>query len=144
MSDGSSLRGYGMEALHRLYVRTNTRRADFLPDHLQQWWAKVAGFEKKWIYFIFSLLGFAVVALFIFNAEQSALVRYMEDQAVDPAEAIKMAWLQLHTCDLVCGVFGAVSGGDCLHCQRRVGGQGRKMGLDHSGLDYGHRPCAGG
>ncbi len=118
------LAGYGMEALYRLYIRTNTRRADFLPDHLQQWWAKMVGFEKSWTYFIFGLLGFAIVALFILNAERSALVGYMEDQAIDPAEAIKMAgfsvthamwfvvYAALSVAAIACIVSGAWAGRD--------------------------------
>ena len=85
------LAGYGMEALYRLYMKTNTRRAAVLPEHLQQWWSRAAGFEKKWAYFTFILLGFSVVAMFILNSDKTALVGYMEDQAVEPAEAIQMA-----------------------------------------------------
>ncbi|HEY3856976.1 MAG TPA: hypothetical protein VGO67_21545 [Verrucomicrobiae bacterium] len=115
---------YGMEALYRLYVRTSTRRADFLPDHLQQWWAKAVGFEKKWMYFIFGLLGLSIVALFVLNAERSALSGYMEDQAVDPAEAIKMAgfsithamwfvvYLAVSVGAIACIVSGAWAGKD--------------------------------
>lgn len=118
------LAGYGMEALYRLYMRANARKSEFLPDHLKQWWGRAAGFEKKWTYFTLGLLGLSVAALFVLNSEQAALAGYMEDQSIDPAEAIKMAafcvthamwfvvYLALSVAAVVCIVSGAWAGKD--------------------------------
>jgi hypothetical protein len=44
------LAGYGLEALHRRYMQNAVRRTAFLPEHIRAWWARAAGFEKKWVW----------------------------------------------------------------------------------------------
>ncbi len=43
------LAGYGLEVLHRRYLRNTLKRTAFLPEHIKLWWSRAAGFEKKWV-----------------------------------------------------------------------------------------------
>jgi hypothetical protein len=81
------LAGYGLETLQRRYLQTTVKRADFLPDHLKSWWAKTAGFEKKWAVFSALLLAAAVAAFFVLISSKDRLIQYLvqEQFAVDLA-----------------------------------------------------------
>jgi hypothetical protein len=85
------LAAYGMEALYRAYLRDSARRSAFFPEHLQIWWRTVGGFDKKWTIFALLLFGAAIVGLFIYNASQTSIMTYMEDQAISSQEVGKMA-----------------------------------------------------
>jgi hypothetical protein len=43
------LAAYGLEVLHRRYLRTSAKRVPFLPEHIKLWWYRATGFEKKWV-----------------------------------------------------------------------------------------------
>jgi hypothetical protein len=55
------LAAYGLEVLHRRYLRNSVKRVPFLPEHIKLWWSRAAGFEKKWV----SGCALAVVACLI-------------------------------------------------------------------------------
>jgi len=74
------LAGYGLEVLHRRYLLNTARRTASLPAHLQSWWSRAAGFEKKWVgacalVLAASAAGWALLLFF----SQSRLVPYLAD-----------------------------------------------------------------
>jgi hypothetical protein len=85
------LAGYGLETLQRRYLQTIVKRADFLPDHLQIWWGKAAGFEKKWSLFSALLLAAAVAGFFVLLSCKMRLIEYLVDEKFVVERAERMA-----------------------------------------------------
>jgi hypothetical protein len=77
------LAAYGMEVLYRRSVRGPERNtSDLLPSHLQQWWGKVTGFDRKWTLFMIILAGVSVVGTALLFLSRNAFLRYLQDQSV--------------------------------------------------------------
>ncbi len=75
------LAGYGMEVLYRRYLRSSERsESGFLPHHLQVWWGKVTGFDRKWTIFMMVLAGVSAAAAFLLYVDKASFVRYLEEQ----------------------------------------------------------------
>jgi hypothetical protein len=74
------LAAYGMEGLYRRYMRGPDRNS-------AGWWAKAAGFDRKWIIFMMILAGASVVGAAMLYASKDALVRYLHEQSFSPALA---------------------------------------------------------
>ena len=76
------LAAYGMEVLYRRYMRGPDRSsADLLLTHLQHWWAKVTGFDRKWTIFMVILAGTSLAAFVLLFVQKGALIHYLEDQS---------------------------------------------------------------
>jgi hypothetical protein len=84
------LAAYGLEALWRQYLQT-AARTETLPLHLQAWWAKVSGFEKKWTVASLALAGASLAALFIYGASKPRLIEYLVQKGFDANEAVQIA-----------------------------------------------------
>jgi hypothetical protein len=89
------LAAYGMEALWRRYLRGTARRSESLPAHLQLWWAKVSGFEKKWTVFSLLLIGAAVVGCLLLQHDKPALIAYLENQDFTSTLALEVIQFSL-------------------------------------------------
>jgi hypothetical protein len=85
------LAAYGLEALWRRYLQTTARRTETLPRHLQVWWSKVSGFEKKWTVASLALVGAWLVALFIYSASKPRLIEYLSETGINADRAIQIA-----------------------------------------------------
>jgi hypothetical protein len=81
------LAAYGMEVLYRRYLRGPNTSTGFLPHHLQQWWAKVTGFDRHWTIFMLILAGASVAGTALLYLNKNALIHYLQDQAIDPSLA---------------------------------------------------------
>ena len=80
------LAGYGMEVLYRRYLRGPERSStDLLPNVLQTWWSKVAGFDRRWTLFMMILAGVSVAGFALLCVSKGALIRYLQDQSLQPA-----------------------------------------------------------
>jgi hypothetical protein len=76
------LAAFGMEVLHRRYMRGPDRSTtDLLPTHLQHWWAKVTGFDRKWTLFMMILAGASVAGFALMYLQKGELMRYLQDQS---------------------------------------------------------------
>ena len=75
------LAGYGLEVLHRRYLLNTVRRTASLSAHLQSWWSRAAGFEKKWVGACALVLAASAAgwALLLF-CSQSRLVPYLANR----------------------------------------------------------------
>jgi hypothetical protein len=79
------LAAYGMEVLYRRYLRGPEKSTTgLLPHHLQVWWEKVAGFDRKWTIFMVILAGTAAVGTAMLFVDKGALVHYLEEQSFAP------------------------------------------------------------
>jgi hypothetical protein len=79
------LAAYGMEVLYRRYICAPERSStDLLPSHLQRWWAKAAGFDRKWTLFMMILAGVSVVVTALLFVNRGAFIRYLQDQSFTP------------------------------------------------------------
>jgi len=85
------LAAYGMEALWRRYLRTAAQRTETLPLHLQKWWSKVSGFEKKWAVASLALVGASLVGIFIFSSWEPHLIQYLVEDGFGPGRAAQIA-----------------------------------------------------
>jgi len=85
------LAGYGMESLYRGYLATGAKRTEILPVHLQHWWKKAAGFEKKWAIGLTAAIALSVVAFFVFISSRPQLVNYLEHHGFKPELASQIA-----------------------------------------------------
>lgn len=93
------LAAYGMEVLYRRSLRGPDRSSnDLLPRHLQLWWAKVAGFDRKWVLFMLALAGVSVAGIALLYANKSVFIRYLQDQSFAPLPATRIAGFCLGTC----------------------------------------------
>jgi len=113
---------YGLEALWRSYLRTAAQRTAILPLHLQKWWSKAIGFEKKWAVASLALVGATLVALFIFSAWKPHLIEHLVQAGFDANRAIPIAgfsiaeagwfavWLLISTGVIVGIISGAWNG----------------------------------
>jgi hypothetical protein len=82
------LAAYGMEVLYRRYVRGPDRTdTGLLLHHLQLWWAKVTGFDRRWTIFMMILAGASVAGAAVLYDNKGALVRYLEEQNFTAAMA---------------------------------------------------------
>jgi hypothetical protein len=99
---------YGMEVLYRRYLRGPEKTSgDFLPSHLQIWWAKVAGFDRRWTLFMMLLGGAAVAGFAVLYLEKGDLLRYLHNQNFAPMLAVgdKQHAGIANYCILMCGLF---------------------------------------
>jgi hypothetical protein len=71
----------GMEVLYRRYMRGPNTRTPWLPHHLQQWWARVAGFDRRWTIFMLVVAGASALSAVLLYANRGALIHYLEDQS---------------------------------------------------------------
>lgn len=85
------LAAYGLEALWRRYLQTGGQRTESLPRHLQRWWSKVSGFEKKWTVASLALIGASLVAVVIFSGWKPHLIQYLAQQGFKPTDAVPIA-----------------------------------------------------
>jgi hypothetical protein len=76
------LAAYGMEILYRRYLRNPEKNSSgFFVSQIKDWWAKVAGFDRKWTIFMMIFVGVAALGTVILFVEQSALIRYLQEQS---------------------------------------------------------------
>ena len=81
------LAAYGFEALYRRYLQTPAKAQEVLPLHLKIWWGKVRGFDRRWTIFALILAGVAVAGYGLLSANKAVLVRYLQDEAINPSRA---------------------------------------------------------
>ncbi len=84
------LAGYGLEVLHRRYLRNPVKRTAFLPEHIQLWWSRAAGFEKKWVAACALVLVASLAGWVVLFSCQARLADYLVDhgfkmQGIPPA-----------------------------------------------------------
>jgi hypothetical protein len=101
------LSGYGLEALHRGYMRGAANRAGSLPQFVKRWWQKAAGFEKKWTIGTLLVLGASVVGLLIMNSSRSDLAHYLEHNGFSAEQAPQMAAFSIREVVLFIVFFAA-------------------------------------
>jgi hypothetical protein len=89
------LSAYGLEALHRKYMRDAVNRAGALPGHFMQWWRKAGGFEKKWIIGSLAFFGLSLAGFAIMSSSRTDLIHYLEHNGFPgdsaPGQAALMA-----------------------------------------------------
>jgi hypothetical protein len=86
------LAAYGMEALHRRYLRGPEKgTTGFLPDDVQIWWKKVAGFDRNWTIFMMVLAGAGAVGAAMLFVNKDGLIRYLQEQSFAQALAQQIA-----------------------------------------------------
>lgn len=85
------LSGYGLEALHRGYMRVAANRTGSTPQSAMRWWPKAAGFDKKWTIGTLLVLGASVLGLLILSSSKSDLAHYLEHNGFSAEMAPQMA-----------------------------------------------------
>jgi hypothetical protein len=85
------LAGYGLEVLHRRYLRNAVKRTALLPEHIKMWWSRAAGFEKKWVAACALVLAASLAGWVALYSSQARLAAYLVDQGFDMPVAPRMA-----------------------------------------------------
>jgi hypothetical protein len=85
------LAGYGLEALHRRYLKNTVRRTASLAEHFKLWWAGAAGFEKKWVAACALVIAASLAGGAVLFLSQSRLADYLVEQGFKTAIAPRMA-----------------------------------------------------
>jgi hypothetical protein len=85
------LAGFGLEVFHRRYLQNIVKRTDFLPEHVRLWWAKAAGFEKKWAAASALLVAASLLGLLVLISQKTRLIAYMVDHGFTVSLAQQMA-----------------------------------------------------
>jgi hypothetical protein len=104
------LSGFGLEALHRRYMRGAAIRSGSLPQHVMRWWQKAAGFDKKWTIGTLLVLGASVLGLLILSSSKSDLVRHLEHNGFSSEQAPQMAAFCIREVVLFIVFFAASAG----------------------------------
>jgi hypothetical protein len=99
------LSGYGLEALHRRYMRGAVNRIGILP-----WWQKVAGFEKKWAIGTLLVLGTCILGLLLLTSSKDDLIHYLEHNGFSDQLAPQMAAFCIREVVLFVVFFAASAG----------------------------------
>jgi hypothetical protein len=86
------LAAYSMEVLYRRYLRGPEKSDSYLLlHHLQLWWAKVTGFDRKWTIFMMVLAGASVTATVLLYTFKGSFVRYLQEQNFPIAMATQIS-----------------------------------------------------
>jgi hypothetical protein len=85
------LSGYGLEALHRGYMRGAANRIGSLPQFFSRWWQKASGFDRKWTIATLLVLGVSILGLLILSSSKSDLEHYLEHSGFSSDQAPQMA-----------------------------------------------------
>jgi hypothetical protein len=85
------LAGYGLEVLHRRYLRNTVRRTAFLPEHIKSWWSRAAGFEKKWVAACALVLAACLAGWAVLFSSELRLAQYLVDHGFKMPVATHMA-----------------------------------------------------
>jgi hypothetical protein len=99
------LSGYGLEALHRRYMRGAVNRIGILP-----WWQKAAGFEKKWAMGTLLVLGASILGLLLLSSSKGDLVHYLAHNGFSEEIAPQMAAFSIREVVLFIVFFAASAG----------------------------------
>jgi hypothetical protein len=101
------LSGYGMEALHRCYMRPVVKRAGTLSQNAVRWWK---GFEKKWTIGTLLVLAAAITGLLILSSSKQDLIHHLARSGFSEELAPQIAAFCIREVFLFV-VFFAVSAG---------------------------------
>jgi len=85
------LSGYGLEALHRRYLRGAVQAIGSLPKYLLRWWRKTSGFDKQWAIGSLVVLLASIAGLLILSASKGDLVHYLTHNGFSEEVAPQMA-----------------------------------------------------
>jgi hypothetical protein len=85
------LAAYGLEVLHRRYLRNSVKRVPFLPEHIKWWWSRAAGFEKKWVAGCALVAAACLAGWVILFSSQSRLGVHIANQGFNMPVAMNMA-----------------------------------------------------
>jgi hypothetical protein len=85
------LAAYGLEALHRRYIKNPSRRVDIVFQHVKLWLTKASGFEKKWAVASLLIIALCLAGLLVLDQYKGALIGYLHDQGFSANLAPAMA-----------------------------------------------------
>jgi Bacterial membrane protein YfhO len=70
--------GYGVHGLSRRYLEVAASGAATLTSHLQNWWAKVTGFDRKWTVGCLAAIGLSLLGWLIYASSRKDLEAYLQ------------------------------------------------------------------
>ena len=77
---------YGVHGLSRRYLEMPATGSASWPGQLQNWWAKVRGFDRNWTYVCGVMFLVTVIGWWIYSSEKPNLVRYLQTVGFDDAD----------------------------------------------------------
>lgn len=80
--------GFGVQGLCRCYFETAANGISSFPAHLRNWWAKVSGFDRKWVVGCGIAMGLSAIAWLIYASSRQSLETYIQFVGF-PAEMAK-------------------------------------------------------
>jgi hypothetical protein len=112
------LAAFGLEALHRRYLKTATKGNDFVFGRVKSLFTKAAGFDKKWAVGCAVACGIAIIALLAMVQFKEHLLTYLQDEGftaeISPRIAAfsisEVAWSVAFLLISVWIILGIVSG----------------------------------
>jgi hypothetical protein len=69
---------HGVQGLWTGYIERATGRSGAWTDQLKAWWAKAAGFERKWVYFCGALVGAGFLGWLLYTSSKAEMLRYLQ------------------------------------------------------------------
>ncbi len=70
--------GYGLQGISRLYLEKPLARADSLTAQLKNWWAVVAGFEKKWTIGMILSIAASLLGWLLYASAKKGVIQYLQ------------------------------------------------------------------
>jgi len=82
---------YGVHGLSRRYLETAAAGVASLPDHLRNWWAKVRGFDRKWVVGCAAAIAVSLLGWLIYASAHKGLADYLQTVQFDEETAKAIA-----------------------------------------------------
>jgi hypothetical protein len=84
------LSGFGLHGLCRQYLEMSASGGSSFTDHLKSWWAKVSGFDRKWVIGCGIALALCAIGWLMYASSRQSLESYIEMVGF-PAEMAKLS-----------------------------------------------------
>jgi hypothetical protein len=83
--------GYGLLGMSRIYLQAAAGKALSLPDQLRDWWGRLQGADKRWVYGCLGFVAASVVAWLAYTTDRASLVAHLTKVGFDPTLAQETA-----------------------------------------------------
>lgn len=78
---------YGLQGLSRRYLENVNAKTASLLRQFKAWWGAAKGFEKKWTWGMFGVLGLSILSYLLYANSRPVLERYLTTNGFGPADA---------------------------------------------------------
>ncbi|MBE0544961.1 MAG: hypothetical protein IH623_26790 [Verrucomicrobia bacterium] len=101
---------YGLGGLSRRYLTATAAAPRNLVSHVQAWWARADGFDRKWVRACLVLLAVSVLGWLIYASSRQSLERYLQEVMFDADTAKVLASFSVRQVGWFIALLAAAAG----------------------------------